>query len=148
MTDKQVPINETDIKKYLINHLNEHWKTIVGMVANSNNGSSIFIRTIPCKDTINSKIEEDLPPLTMVLLSHNHSVYICYTDDKDGVYLKLQNVDTDTNKLFFAATDDNKIYGDFTFGKDCGTKIFPSVSENPDKNINYLNINWLTGEPV
>ena len=146
MEDKQVSIKEDDIKEYLKNHLNSHWKDIVNAVANSNNGSNIFIKTIPCKDTINDKIEGDLPPVTLVLLSHNNSVYMCFTDDREGVYRKLQN--KEDNKIFFAATDSNKLYGEHVFGKENGTKIFPSVKENEKNDIDYLNINWITGETV
>ena len=42
MEDKQVSVKEDDIKEYLKNHLNSHWKDIVNAVANSNNGSNIF----------------------------------------------------------------------------------------------------------
>ena len=146
MDKKESSIKEKDIKAYLNNHLNNHWKDIVNAVANSNNGSNIFIKTVPCKDTINNNIEGELPPVTLVLLSHNKSVYICYTDDKLGVYKKLQNIEND--KIFFAATDDNKIYGDHLFGKNNGTKIYSSIKENEDNDIDYLNVNWLTGEAV
>ena len=146
MDKKESSIKEKDIKAYLNNHLNNHWKDIVNAVANSNNGSNIFIKTFPCKDTINDNIEGELPHVTLVLLSHNKSVYICYTDDKLGVYKKLQNIEND--KIFFAATDDNKIYGDHLFGKNNGTKIYSSIKENEDNDIDYLNVNWLTGEAV
>ena len=63
----------------------------------------------------------------------------------DGVYLKLQNKDNE--KVFFAATDDNKLLGDHLFGKENGTKIFPTVKLTTDNNVEYLNINWLTGDP-
>ena len=145
MGDKQVPIKETDIKQYLTNHLLNHWPHIVDCVANSNNGSSLFIKTVPGKDEVNESIQGDLPPVTLVLLSHNHSVYLCYTDHTDGVYRKLQN--KEDGKIFFAATDDNRILGEQVFGKDNGTKIFPSVKLNGEGNVDYLNINWLTGEP-
>ena len=146
MEDKQVPIKANDIKQYLTNHLLNHWAGIVDCVANSNNGSSLFIKTIPGKDAVNELIEGELPSVTLVLLSHNHSVYMCYTDNSEGVYCKLQNKD-DSGKVFFAATDDNKIMGDHSFGKDNGTKIYPTVKLSDTGNVTYLNINWLTGEP-
>ena len=145
MEDKQVAVKETDIKAYLTNHLLNHWDGIVDCVAASPNGSSLFIKTVPGKDSVNEAVDENLPPVTLVLLSHEKSVYLCYTDHVDGVYLKLQNKDNE--KVFFAATDDNKLLGDHLFGKENGTKIFPTVKLTTDNNVEYLNINWLTGDP-
>lgn len=139
----------TGIREHLQKHLNTQWQQIVSVVANSPDGTSLFIRTTPGKDEVIETESKDTPLLTLALFAHNKTVYMSYSDHKDGVYKRLINSDDEKSDPFFVCNDENRLAGPHMFNnKESGAKIVTQPPLDEDGNPNYLKVSWLTGRPV
>ena len=146
-TPKEKP---PSVREHLQKHLNEHWQQIVSIVAHSPDGTSLFIRTTPGKDEVVETESKDTPLLTIGLFTHNKTVYMSYSDHKDGVYKRLINKDDDgQGDSFFVCNDENRLAGPHLFkNKESGAKIVTQPPLDADGNPTYLKVSWMTGIPV
>ena len=127
-------IKNSELFNKLKRHVLDKWSKVIDIVIKGDDGSYFFIKTTPPE---NKKSENKL---SMVLMNSNKSVYMCFSDHKDGVFERLKNKNTD-GTYFIVANDDNKVSGEHVFGKDNGSKLTP-------KEVNYLNLDWETGSLV
>ena len=137
------------VREHLQKHLNTHWQQIISVVAHSPDGTSLFIRTTPGKDEVVETESKETPLLTLALFAHKKTVYMSYSDHKDGVYKRLINQDDDKTDPFFVCNDENRLAGPHMFNnKESGAKIVTQPPLDSNDNPTYLKVSWMTGLPI